>query len=381
MNILIGAISEIEPASAGNTLNWINWVKGLQLLGHKVTFIEQFNAPTAQEVGSKTLNQTSTKAIKIKKVMKELDLDIDYCMLSGDASIAIGLTLEQLENRARNADLLINFSGSVTADVVMQNAGCRAYLDTDPVYTQLWHTEYKIDIGLDKHNKFITVGSNIGTHLSPIPNCGFSWFPAGRPMVLHDFHASSTGGQTLSTVAAWKVFGDLYFQNEWYYSKAHEIERFISLPRKTPQPLEIVLREDWGEHHVLQRLRDHGWSVIEASQRQGIPSYIDYISSSRADLGIAKHAYVKAYSGWFSDRAAHYLACGRPVLHQSTGFERTYPTGSGLISFYDENSLLSSIETLNSCYDMHCRDAREFASEFLDYRKVIPPILEHCVGS
>ena len=64
-----------------------------------------------------------------------------------------------------------------------------------------------------------------------------------------------------------------------------------------------------------------------------VPAYTQFIAESRADLGIAKHAYVATRCGWFSDRSTCYLASGRPVLHQDTGFGDWLPPSDGVLPF------------------------------------------------
>src|SRR5439155_8406731 len=98
-------------------------------------------------------------------------------------------------------------------------------------------------------------------------------------------------------------------------------------------------------------------------------------------IGITKNAYVKAHSGWFSDRTAHYLANGRPALVQSTGFERHLPTGRGLVSFTNLEEAVEGVERINREYEAHGRAARELAEEFLDYRKVLPRLLDDCTAA
>jgi hypothetical protein len=128
-------------------------------------------------------------------------------------------------------------------------------------------------------------------------------------------------------------------------------------------------------------LRDGGWRLAEASEVADLSAYQTFIARSRGEIGIAKHAYVKGRSGWFSERAAHYLACGRPVLHQSTGFERQLPTGCGVLSFSTVEEAVARIEEVNRDYGRHCRAARELAAEYLDYRKVLPAILDAAAAS
>src|SRR5262249_31783762 len=108
--------------------------------------------------------------------------------------------------------------------------------------------------------------------------------------------------------------------------------------------------------------------------------YQGYIACSRAEIGIAKNAYVKGRSGWFSDRSAHYLASGRPVLAQATGFERYLPTGGGLLAFDDLEGAAAGVAEINRDYPAHCRAARALAEEFLDYRKALPKLLEACTA-
>ena len=110
-------------------------------------------------------------------------------------------------------------------------------------------------------------------------------------------------------------------------------------------------------------------------------SYQDYIKLSRAELGIVQNAYVKGKSGWFSDRWSHYLASGKPVLAQSTGFERCVPTGKGLLYFTTIEEAAEGVDKINRDYEAHCRSAREIAEEYLDYKKVLPRMLEACMVS
>jgi hypothetical protein len=140
------------------------------------------------------------------------------------------------------------------------------------------------------------------------------------------------------------------------------------------------MRRNHRDEADIRLLKDNGWVLTEASLIADLSSYQRYIARSRAEIGIAKNAYVKGCSGWFSDRAAHYLASGKPVLAQSTGFERCVPTGRGLLTFRNMEEAVAGVEEINRDYEAHCRAAREFAEEYLDYRKVLPEMLELCMA-
>jgi hypothetical protein len=137
-----------------------------------------------------------------------------------------------------------------------------------------------------------------------------------------------------------------------------------------------VVKRRPGDEQPRRMLRDGGWRVAEAGEVQDLSAYQAFITRSRGEIGIAKHAYVKGRSGWFSERAAHYLVSGRPVLHQSTGFEQHLPAGCGVLSFATVEEAAAGIDEVNRDYARHCRAAREFAAAYLDYRKVLPAILD-----
>jgi hypothetical protein len=93
---------------------------------------------------------------------------------------------------------------------------------------------------------------------------------------------------------------------------------------------------------------------------------------------VAKHGYVISRSGWFSERSTAYLASGRPVLIQDTGFSDWLPTGAGVLPFSTLEEVRAGIEEINSRYEFHCRAARAIAEEYFDARKILLRLLE-CV--
>ena len=84
----------------------------------------------------------------------------------------------------------------------------------------------------------------------------------------------------------------------------------------------------------LVALRDHGWHVVDPTiVASGPVAFREYVQASGAEFSVAQGIYVETQSGWFSDRTVRYLASGRPVVVQDTGFSRNYPVGDGLSSF------------------------------------------------
>lgn len=364
MRIIFGAVASLPPYSPGRALNWLHHVVGLRRLGHDVYYVEE----VGEEWGAdRELFETT---------MARYGMTGRAWQISADGEPA-----PELDAISKKADLLLNVSGHVKQDWILGNVAKRVYLDQDPVYTQLWHSEYRLDVGLKAHDVFVTVGLNIGTRHSAIPDCGLKWHHTLPPVILNGRPAPSRSSSArFTTVASWNPYGDLRYRGKWYRSKYREFERFLELPKLVDQDLEVAFTCRSDEEDDVRELADHGWHLRDARSIATLSSYRRYISASRAELGVAKNAYVRARSGWFSDRAAHYLAAGKPVLAQATGFERHLPTGRGLLAFKTLDDAAAGIEEIATDYKAHSRAAREFAEEHLDYRKVLPRLLEVCAG-
>lgn len=104
--------------------------------------------------------------------------------------------------------------------------------------------------------------------------------------------------------------------------------------------------------------------------------YRRFIRGSRAEFGIAKSGYVNSRCGWISDRSLCYLASGRPVLAQETGFSRFIPVGEGLFAFQSTEDILAAIAELRANYARHARAARYIAEESFDSDKVLGRLLD-----
>jgi hypothetical protein len=302
------------------------------------------------------------------------------CQIYNRGEATRGMSRADITIIAKESDLLINISGHVKSDFIVSGVKRRAYFDQDPVYTQLWCAEYGKDIGLGKHDAFLTVGLNIGMPASPIPHCGLQGH-AVRPAVVLDHWPLTIDSscRRFTTIASWSGYRDLCFRGEWYGDKSREFRRFATLPRESRQDCEVAMRRHHNDEDGSRLLREGGWILSEATRIDNLDNYQRFIAQSRAEIGIAKNSYVKARSAWFSDRASHYLASGKPVLAQATGFEHHLPVGRGILAFSSMEEAVAGMAAINADYDGHSRAARAFAQEHLDYRKVLPPILEACM--
>ncbi|PYO35920.1 MAG: hypothetical protein DMD86_05665, partial [Candidatus Rokuibacteriota bacterium] len=262
------------------------------------------------------------------------------------------------------------------------SAARRVFLDQDPVLIQLWQEEYAMDFNLKQHDVFVSTGLNIGTPYARVPDLGVRWHHVLPPVVLEHWPFQiDPSCRRFTTVATLSPFGDVYYRGERYGTKHDGLRRVADLPRRAKAELELAVKYYREEEPGLSHLKDNGWILSDAARIGDLGEYQAYIRRSRGELGIVQSAQVTARSGWFSDRWSHYLASGKPILAQSTDFERWLPTGRGILTFNDVDEAVDGLARINGDYVAHCRAAREFAEEYLDHGKVLPRFLEACTAS
>jgi hypothetical protein len=383
MRILLGAVISLHPFSPGNAWNRLHYALGLRELGHDVIYLEEVEPRACVDRhGRPCAFEHSANREHFRATMDAFGFTEKACQIYNCGEATFGLSLRAVLALARDADLLLNISGHVRTGAILDNARRKVYLDQDPVYTQLWHAEYGKDFNFTGHDVYFTVGLNIGTPHTDIPDCGLRWHHTLPPVVLDYWPVrDDPSAARFTTVASLGRYNDLCYRGTWYRSKYEELKRYAELPRRAGQEMEAALRGCSEEDEGLHRLRDGGWSLFDAVRIDSLSAHQAYIAGSRAEIGITKHAYVQGRSGWFSDRSAIYLASGKPVLAQATGFQRCLPAGRGLLTFADMEEAIAGVESINRDYAAHCRAARALAAEYLDHRKVLPAMLEACSES
>jgi hypothetical protein len=290
----------------------------------------------------------------------------------------VGLSYDQVRKRARASDLLINISGMLAEPELTSSIPIRVYLDLDPAFNQLWHSVSGLNMRFEGHTDFVTVGLNLGEPTCTIPTCGRKWLKTLQPIVLELWPvADPVKYDALTTIGNWRGYGSVVLNGRHYGQKAHSLRPFIRLPTLTEERFLLALSIHPAEHKDLAALAENRWEVVDPVQVARTPnSYQEFIQGSKAEFGVAKSGYVISNCGWFSDRSVCYLASGRPVIAQETGFSAHLPTGVGLFAFQDEQSVLQAIDSLRTSYEKHRRKAREIAEEYFDSRKVLGRLLE-----
>jgi len=279
----------------------------------------------------------------------------------------------------KEADAVLNLCGAQELRPSHQDIRCLVYLETDPVTNQIGVANGSLQTieTLAAYDVLFTYGENFGAPDCGVPVERFCWQPT-RPPVCVDWWATTASpapGAALTTVANWKHTGkDVIWQGETYYwSKHHEFLRFIDLPRHSSIPLELALGAMSGDEAA--HMRNHGWRIVPSVSLSDPSAYRDYIRASYGEFTVAKDQNIRLRSGWFSDRSACYLAAGRPVITQDTGFPNLLPTGAGLFAFTTMDEALAAIEAVAQDSTRHAAAARQIAEEYFAAERVLGDVL------
>lgn len=376
MRIFVSGMIAADPRQGGATWAVLQYVLGLRELGHDVFFVEPITPrsirPAAAPLGS------SENARYFQDVVARFGLEGRAALLRQDTRETIGVPDVELRRAAADAELLINISGMLREPWIADRIHRRVYLDLDPAFNQLWHAVEGIDVGLDGHSHYVTVGNGIGRAACDVPTCGRSWITTLQPILLSEWTVSrGDEAAPWTTVGNWRGYGSIRYRGRHYGQKAHSLRQCMTVPRGTSERLLLALAIHPEEVDDLSALKENGWGLVDPSVVAATPDdYRAFIHASKAEFGIAKSGYVVSRSGWFSDRSVCYLASGRPVLAEDTGLAGTLPTGSGLLTFSTPDEAVAGIEAISCNYDRHATAARELAESYFDSKSVLNRLLD-----
>jgi hypothetical protein len=367
----------------GQTWLYLNWLRGLSRLGHDVWYVED-DATWPYDPRANAMVDDPTYAVgHLSRSLERIGLGDRwaYRALYRGEEACHGLSRERLVQLYRDCDALLNVCGATVLNDDHLQARRRVYVETDPVTNQLELANgvAKTRAVLSAHDLIVTYGENYGAPDCSVPMDGFRYLKTRQPIDLDLWPvAFDAAAPSYTTIGNWKQKGqDVVWNGETYaWSKHHEFLKFLELPRLRPaQRFELCLNvDDAGDRRLLD---EHGWQVTSPLAMSLDPfGYQDFFRRSRAEWTVAKDQNVRLRSGWFSERDACYLASGKPVIAQSTGFENHLPVGKGLFAFRTMDDVLAAVDTIESDYEGACRAAREVAEESLSATRVGRRFLE-----
>jgi hypothetical protein len=253
----------------------------------------------------------------------------------------------------------------------------RAFVDGDPLFTQVAMEKNEEPGGVaPRHYPVLfTVGTRLGQADCTVPSAGRTWIPTRSVVATRTWTVDPPNPEgPVTALMHWAAGSAVTWNGRSYGHKDVEFERFIDLPRRASRVFQVALG---GRRAPRERIAGHGWRLVDPlSVTATSETYRQFITGSYADFGIAKNAFVASRSGWFSDRSTCFLAAGRPVLHQDTGFDEWLPQGAGVLRFSEPEECLEALRCLELDYPRHVRAARRLAEEYLEASTVVGRMLD-----
>jgi hypothetical protein len=376
--VVAGALAN-KPANGGAAWTRLSWALGFKRLGHSVYFVEQISPSICTDSSGVPSDVADSINLAYFTAITE-EFGLDAGLTVDGTSRSFGLAWDDLLDLAGSADLLVNISGHLTAQTLKRRFRKRIFIDLDPGYTQFWHAQGLAEERLREHDLYFSVGENIGQPSCDIPAGDITWRPIRQPVVLAEWPVAPSAAATpprFTTVASWRgPLGRAVHRDRTYGVKAHEFREFAGLPLVGAGAFEIALDAHPADWRDVQSLRSRGWRIVDPKCVAADPNaFRRYVQGSSAEFSIAQGVYVDTASGWFSDRTVRYLASGKPVLVQDTGWTRNYPSGCGLIGFSTFEQAVAGTERIAGDYGSHSRAARAIAEEFFESSKVLTGLL------
>jgi hypothetical protein len=363
------------------TWHHLNYLLGLVELGHEVWFLEDsgsYSYPYNPQSGQCEVDSRYGREY-LRQTFAQYGLPIRFCYYSEFEDRYYGLDRDGLAALLQRADLLLCVSGVTPMRADRPRARRSAVIDTDPVFTQL-RMIHDADF-LAYYREFdavATFGRLIGRPDCPLPTHGFDWIPTNQPVALRHWPAVPTDSGEFTTIGKWEHTADrnLEFAGKKYLSsKGVEWMKMIELPTRVPWTMTMGMQA--MPSRTAAQFTEAGWKLVNPEQATAsCGAFADFVRNSAGEFTVAKEIYAGLPSGWFSDRGSVYLASGRPVVAQASGFDRWLPTGEGVFSFETIEQAAESLNTIARDYPRHAAAARSVAQDYLDSAKVLADLLE-----
>jgi hypothetical protein len=378
--VVLGNSSFIAyPEAGGHWNGFLQFLAGLAALGHDVLWLELFTS-TGDDARDRELlelffNRMASHGVGDRCAVLVYDRETDGQRY--EQAQVHGREPGELRRYLQSADILWNIACAIRQPLLSLFRR-RALIDGDPGHLQVAALEW--DMGISDHEALLTVGGKLHDPDCAVPTLGRSWAHYLPPLHLPMWGPPSDPPPRapVTSITHWN-WGELWHEGEVLsIAKRDAYLPYADVPRLAPARFELASDLQRGEPMGdAKRLEDGGWHLVQSHDVAGDPeSYRGYIRRSRAELCCAKPIFRELRTGWFSDRSAGYLASGRPVIAEDTGFPDVLPEGEGLVAFGDAAGAAAAVGRVVDDYAAHAEAARQLAGDFFDARKVLPQMLE-----
>ena len=379
--VILGYI--VRGPLGGLVWHHLQYVLGLKKMGHDVLFIEDSDDYiSCYNPVSNEMTTDPTYGIKfIKEIFEEFDLADKWAYYDAHRDIWFGQSQKKVREFCITADFLLNISCVNPLRETTLKISRRVLLDTDPAFTQLRHLTEPTALQKAKtHTHFFSFGENFGKPFCKIPDDGLNWISTRQPVVADAWEKTEGNPHSpLTTVMQWDSYKEKEYNGRSFGMKSKSFTKYMDLPKYSTEAFELAIGSSTKPGELLQK---KGWRLSDSTLITKTPkSYQHFIKNSKAEWSVAKAGYVVSNSGWFSERSTCYLASGRPVIVEDTGFSNIFETGRGLLSFTTMEEAIACIEEMNRNYTRHCQWAIEIVEQYFSYTTVLTTLLKNIYQS
>jgi hypothetical protein len=383
--IVTGLIGQY--AFGGVTWDYIQYALGFRALGHDVWYLEDTGTWAYDPVKMEPSADCSHNTAYLGRVMEKFGMGDRWIYRNGADETYHGVTNPaEAQKIIASADVLANVSGACWLRPETAAIPLKLFLDGDPMFTQIGlandpDSEYAKRVA--SHERHFSFGLNIGQKGCEVPTAGLHWRPTVQPIAL-DYWNPASPAPTMphiadgawTTVMNWASYAPKDFQGKKYGQKDIEFERFLDLPQISDEKFVLAMGQGVGNKRPTTMLESKGWNIIEPdTYLPDYTTYHEFLSRSKGEWSIAKNGYVTSRSGWFSCRSACYLAAGKPVVVQDTGWSDHLPSGDGAIAFSTPEEAAKALDLINKNYNHHSAAARAYAETHFDAARVCEDLI------
>ena len=379
--VVLGLMTKMPVA--GVVWQTLHYLLGLRRLGFDVYYVETHGRTPSMLMADESVDASAQAAAFIAALLRRYDLGDRwaYRPLYDDAR-CFGLSERELGQVFDSAELLFDLHGATAPLPELTATNRLVYVETDPgqLHVELAHGMESTFDFLDAHCAYFTYAENYGADdcLLPVTD-RYDFRPTRQPVLVDFWNASMPPWRDVfTTIGNWRQhWREVSLDGETYtWSKHDQFERFLDLPSRVGERFELALGSYTEEDRAA--LEESGWRVAHAADfSMDLHAYRNYIAGSLGEFTVAKDQNVRFRTGWFSDRSATYLAAGRPVITQDTGFGAALPTDAGLFAFTTADEVAEAIGRIDTDPERHRRAAGEIAREYFAHDVVLGEMLEH----
>jgi len=378
--IIVGAYMVRYPL--GGMMSWVfQHLVGFKSLGHEVYFVEKYGYENScYNPVDRTMSNDCSYGVKlVADLLTTAGLRDNWCFVDHQGNY-YGISKKKIEAVFKSADCYIDLGTQNGWEEESRDCRRRVLIDGEPGYSQIHYSNNEELIQrYSRYNYFFTNGYNIGRNGNTVPTGNVSWKHMYSPVHGDMFKVSTPDKKApFTTVMNWQSHKPVSYQGNQYGQKDIEFEKFIQLPTLVDSTIEVAVS---GKKIPAALLANYKWKVVDGTATtKSYETFCSYVEKAQAEFSVCKNVFVALNTGWFSDKSAVFLAAGRPVVLEDTGFSQHLPCGLGLMAVKNVDEARIAVIDIENNWNKHSKAAREIAMECLDTRVVLKRFMNEING-